>query len=51
MQFVVSAHSWCSAVSGCLLQIYGPDALQHPYSYVLSHGQDASGDLIDFAVV
>jgi uncharacterized membrane protein YgcG len=27
-------------------QVYGPDALQHPYSYVLFLGQDARGDMI-----
>lgn len=26
--------------------MYGPDALQHPYSYVLFLGQDARGDMI-----
>jgi hypothetical protein len=29
-----------------LSQVYGPDALQHPYSYVLFLGQDARGDMI-----
>lgn len=27
-------------------QVYGPDALQHPYSYVLFLGQDARGDMV-----
>jgi hypothetical protein len=28
------------------LQVYGPDPLQHPYSYVLFLGQDARGDML-----
>lgn len=27
-------------------QVYGPDPLQHPYSYVLFLGQDARGDML-----
>jgi hypothetical protein len=26
--------------------VYGPDPLQHPYSYVLFLGQDARGDML-----
>jgi hypothetical protein len=38
----------CAAllISCAPLQVYGPDALQHPYSYVLFLGQDARGDMI-----
>jgi hypothetical protein len=28
------------------VQVYGPDPLQHPYSYVLFLGQDARGDML-----
>jgi hypothetical protein len=28
------------------LQVYGPDPLQHPYSYVLFLRQDARGDML-----
>jgi hypothetical protein len=27
-------------------QVYGPEALQHPYTYVLFLGQDARGDMV-----